>query len=135
MQILSSSLLALAALLDVLVGSTSSLWREGPAEGSPSIDVAQEAAEAVKEAATALFHKHKSLRSFVKHKSSQVRSAAYQALRTYIQHIPQVRLRNSLLMEMQGHLSDINNLGLGSYWLLSFGMSGISWVMRSSLSM
>ena len=93
-QILSSSLLALAALLDVLVGSTSSFWREGPAEGSPSMNVAEEAAEAVKEAATAIFHKHKCLRIFVKHKSSQIRSAAYQALRTYIQHIPQVPLSN-----------------------------------------
>lgn len=82
MQLLSSSLLAL--------GSTSSIWREGPAEGISLTSTAVGAGEAVKEAATSLFHKHKSLQSSVKNKSSQVRSAGYQALRTYIQHIPQV---------------------------------------------
>lgn len=89
-QILSSSLLALAALLDVLVGATSSIWREGTAEGISLTSTAVGAGEAVKEAATSLFHKHKSLQSSVKNRSSQVRSAGYQALRTYIQHIPEV---------------------------------------------
>jgi hypothetical protein len=91
-QILSSSLLALAALLDVLVGSSSSVWKEGPAESTSATSAAVGAGEAVKEAATSLFHKHKSFESFVKSKSSQVRSAAYQTLRTYVQHIPQVHL-------------------------------------------
>lgn len=90
MQILSSSLLALAALLDVLVGSSSSLWKEGPAESTSAASAAVGAGEAIKEAATSLFHNHKSFQSSVKSKSSQVRSAAYQTLRTYVQHIPQV---------------------------------------------
>lgn len=90
MQILSSSLLALAALLDVLVGSTSSPLKEGPAESTSAASAAVGAGEAAKEAAISLFHKHKSFQSSVKHKSSQVRSAVYQTLRTYVQHIPQV---------------------------------------------
>ena len=90
MQILSSSLLALAALLDVLVGSSSSLWKEGSAESTSAASAPVGAGEAVKVATTSLFHKHKSFESSVKSKSSQVRSAAYQTLRTYIQHIPEV---------------------------------------------
>ncbi|KAG0592544.1 hypothetical protein KC19_1G261500 [Ceratodon purpureus] len=89
-RILSSSLLALAALLDVLVGSSSSLWKEGPAESTSAASTAVGAGEAVKEAATSLFRKHKSFQSSVKSKSSQVRSAAYQTLKTYIKHVPQV---------------------------------------------
>lgn len=74
----------------MLVGSSSSLWKEGPAESTSAADAAVGTGESVKEAATSLFYKHSSFQSSVKSKSSQVRSAAYQTLRTYVQHIPQV---------------------------------------------
>lgn len=90
MQILSCSLLALAALLDVLVGSTSSLWKEGAVESISAASAAAGTGEPVKEAATSLFFKHKFFQSFVKNKSSQVRLASYQTLLTYLQHIPEV---------------------------------------------
>uniref|UniRef100_A0A7I4A3R4 E3 ubiquitin-protein ligase listerin n=1 Tax=Physcomitrium patens TaxID=3218 RepID=A0A7I4A3R4_PHYPA len=89
-RILSCSLLALAALLDVLVGSTSSLWKEGAVESISAASAAAGTGEPVKEAATSLFFKHKFFQSFVKNKSSQVRLASYQTLLTYLQHIPEV---------------------------------------------
>jgi hypothetical protein len=90
MQVLSSSLLALAATLDVLVGGTAAPMQEGITDGDLVSDTASKAREAAKEAASTLCSNHKLLQNFLKSPSSQVRSASYQAVRACIQHIPQV---------------------------------------------
>ena len=78
MQLLSSSLLAL--------GSTSSIWREGPAEGISLTGTAVEAGDSACERGSYLTlpQAQVSLQSSVKNRSSQVRSVGYQALRTYL---------------------------------------------------
>ncbi|BBN16555.1 E3 ubiquitin-protein ligase listerin [Marchantia polymorpha subsp. ruderalis] len=87
-RVVSCSLLAMAAIIDVLVGSL----KTGPGRlDSPvDVDVAAKTRVLVTEAATKLCWNHKYIRDYLKSKSSRIRSAAYQALRAYIQHIPEV---------------------------------------------
>ncbi|KAE8722748.1 E3 ubiquitin-protein ligase listerin [Hibiscus syriacus] len=86
-QVISSSLLALATLLDVLV----SVQIERPGFE----DISAEPKHASKAKATAisfaekLFSAHKYFLEFLKSQSSAVRSATYTVLRSYIKNIPQ----------------------------------------------
>ncbi|KAL2613161.1 hypothetical protein R1flu_024853 [Riccia fluitans] len=86
-RVVSCSLLALAAIIDILVGSL----KTGPAATSLiDAEVATKTTVMVTEAATNLCWNHKYMREYMRSKSSRIRSAVYQALRAYIQHIPKV---------------------------------------------
>ncbi|KAL3679930.1 hypothetical protein R1sor_022886 [Riccia sorocarpa] len=86
-RVVSCSLLGLAAIIDILVGS---LKPGTPAASQIDVEVATKTMATVTEAATKLCLNHKYMREYMRSKSSRIRSAVYQALRAYIQYIPQV---------------------------------------------
>eukprot|EP00250_Pteridium_aquilinum_P021475 c25138_g1_i1 orf=481-6414(-) len=93
--VISSALLALAALLDVILqnrSSTSSLGNE-PMEidkGDSNEKKLLERRREVEDLAAKLCISHKHFRDFVKSKSSQIRCASYQALRAFAQNVSAV---------------------------------------------
>lgn len=86
LQVISSSLLALATLLDVLVG----MQLERPGLGSiPAQSKHASKARAVAISfAEKLFTAHKCFSDFLKSQSTAVRSATYSVLRSFIKNIP-----------------------------------------------
>lgn len=88
MQVISSSLLALATLLDVLVCPQS----EKP--GFENIDAEQKHAAKARTTANVfaekLFSYHNCFLDFLKSQSSAIRSAAYSVLRSFMKNIPHV---------------------------------------------
>lgn len=90
--VLSSSLLALASLLDVFIGTY--LQRSASENGSPSDgldlkNVAKARSGAIS-AAERICHTHKYFQEILKSRSSRVRSAVYQVLLSFVRYVPQV---------------------------------------------
>lgn len=86
LQVVSCSLLASAALIDVLIGSVSSNPDQGSTDGEAMSKTQARISVDVKK----LCRDHRFLQLFLKSKASRIRSAAYQALRSFIQHLPEV---------------------------------------------
>lgn len=90
--VVSSSLLALASLLDVFIGTC--LQRSASENGSSSdgLDLknATKARSGAISAAERICHTHKYFQEILKSRSSRVRSAVYQVLLSFVKHVPQV---------------------------------------------
>ncbi|CAM6128753.1 unnamed protein product [Calypogeia fissa] len=89
-RVVSCSLLASAALIDVLVGSISGRTGQGNAANSVDLEEISNRKARIGEDVRKLCGNHRFLQQFLKSKASRVRSATYQALRSYIQHLPEV---------------------------------------------
>lgn len=87
---MSCSLLASAALIDVLLGSVSSKSDQGHTANSVDGEAMSNTKARISEDVGKLFRNHKFLQQFVKSKASRIRSATYQAVRSFIQHLPEV---------------------------------------------
>lgn len=88
LQVISSSLLALATLLDVLVGIQSE--RAGSENVTAQPKNASKARVAAVTFAEKLFAAHKFFSDFLKSRSAAIRSATYSALRSFIKNVPHV---------------------------------------------
>lgn len=91
-QVLSSSLLALASLLDVFIGTY--LQRPASENGSASdgLDLknAAKASSGAISAAERICHTHKYFQEILKSRSSRVRSGVYQVLLSFVRYVPRV---------------------------------------------
>lgn len=86
--VISSSLLALATLLDVLVGIQSE--RAGSENVTAQLKNASKAGVAAVTFAEKLFAAHNFFSDFLKSRSAAIRSATYSALRSFIKNVPHV---------------------------------------------
>ncbi|XP_024020214.1 E3 ubiquitin-protein ligase listerin isoform X1 [Morus notabilis] len=87
-QVISSSLLALATLLDVLIGIQ--LERSAPETVTAQSKHASKAKVAAISSAEKLFMAHKFFSDFLKSQSAAIRSATYSVLRSFIKNVPHV---------------------------------------------
>ncbi|GLJ37723.1 hypothetical protein SUGI_0766400 [Cryptomeria japonica] len=91
-RVVSSSMLALASLLDVLLGPP--LQRTTSENGSLPIGLDSKNGAKVRSVAIAatdkIFHTHNFFQEFLKSRNSRVRSAVYQVFASFLKYIPQV---------------------------------------------
>ncbi|XP_078436536.1 HEAT/U-box domain-containing protein isoform X2 [Wolffia australiana] len=86
-HVISSSLLAIATLLDVLIGTK--LQTDASDKAKETQKAPLKATENIKSSAERIFSAHHCFLDFFKSKSPRVRSATYSALGSYVKHMPQ----------------------------------------------